>query len=195
MRKITHTKGYSLIEVLVSIAILLIAMVGPMTIAAQGIKSAAFALEQNTASFLAQEGIEAAFALRNGYALNDYKTVGVTDSWSWVDGITGCGTTISSGGSCSFGVHFDESAIVFTSDLCSADPALCLLYVDEANNASVYTHVVSSGNETPFTRVITATFIDDYVVEIVSEVTWQSSVFAGVTQDVKATTVLFDLVP
>jgi len=64
-----YTKGYSLIEVLVAISILLIALVGPMTIAAKGIQSSIFVREQTIAISLAQEGIEAFIAARNDAAL------------------------------------------------------------------------------------------------------------------------------
>ena len=50
--------GFTLIESLVAITILVTAILGPMTIAATGISSAIYARDQETAFFLAQEGLE-----------------------------------------------------------------------------------------------------------------------------------------
>lgn len=63
------TRGYSLVEVLVAITVLLIALVGPLTIAYSGLKRANFSEEQTAAIFLAQEGIEAIVKLREDGAL------------------------------------------------------------------------------------------------------------------------------
>ena len=62
-------RGYSLVEVLVAISVLLIALVGPLTIASSGLKRANFAKEQTLAIFLAQEGMEAVVKLREDAAL------------------------------------------------------------------------------------------------------------------------------
>ena len=51
-------RGFTLIETLVGITILLVAVVGPLTIAYQGVSLSLIARDQITASFLAQEGIE-----------------------------------------------------------------------------------------------------------------------------------------
>jgi len=50
--------GFSLIEALVAIAILLLALIGPFTIATKGLVSANFARDQVTAFYLAQEATE-----------------------------------------------------------------------------------------------------------------------------------------
>ena len=52
------TAGFSLVEVLVAISILLIAITGPMKILTNANRSTAFASEQVNAWFLAQEGLE-----------------------------------------------------------------------------------------------------------------------------------------
>ena len=56
-----YKKGFSLIETMVAIAILLIAIVGPMTLASNSLVASAIAKDQFIASFLAQED----FHLRN----------------------------------------------------------------------------------------------------------------------------------
>ncbi len=51
-------RGFTLIETLVGISILLVAIVGPLTVAFQGVSLSLLARDQIIASFLAQEGIE-----------------------------------------------------------------------------------------------------------------------------------------
>lgn len=53
-----NKKGFTLIETLVAISILLIAVVGPLTISASSLQSSLNVRNQITASYLAEEGIE-----------------------------------------------------------------------------------------------------------------------------------------
>jgi Tfp pilus assembly protein PilV len=78
----TSTKGYSLVEVLVAVSILMLSIVGPLTIAMKSLQSAQYARQQNTAFFLAQEGITIINTVRNNAALAVY-TGATNDSWQW----------------------------------------------------------------------------------------------------------------
>lgn len=51
-------KGFTLVEALVAISILMVAVVSPMTIAQKGLNSAMYSKDQMTAAFLAQDAIE-----------------------------------------------------------------------------------------------------------------------------------------
>ncbi len=62
---IMNMKGFTLIETLVAIAIITIAIVGPMYAANRAIVVAEIAQEQLTASYLAQEGIEYVRSMRD----------------------------------------------------------------------------------------------------------------------------------
>ena len=53
-----NIKGFTLVETLVAISILMIAIVGPMTIAQNGLSSSIYAREQFIAQFLAQDALE-----------------------------------------------------------------------------------------------------------------------------------------
>jgi len=64
--------GYSLVEVLIAISILLVTIIGPLTIAQKGLQNASFAKQQNTAFFLAQEALEAVVKFREDQALISY---------------------------------------------------------------------------------------------------------------------------
>ena len=73
----TKERGYSLVEVLVAISVLLIALVGPMTIAQSGLKRSAQSKDNTMAVFLAQEGIEAVVKIREEDALGaNYESLG-----------------------------------------------------------------------------------------------------------------------
>jgi prepilin-type N-terminal cleavage/methylation domain-containing protein len=59
-------RGFSLIETLVAVVILVSVMVGPLTLAQRSMRSAAYARDQVVAGFLAEEAIEYIRAMRDG---------------------------------------------------------------------------------------------------------------------------------
>lgn len=71
--------GFSLIETLVAITVLIGAIAGPLTLASQGIKAASLFKNQLIASNLAQEGMELVYIRRDSNVL--------TGS-DWMDGLT-----------------------------------------------------------------------------------------------------------
>jgi prepilin-type N-terminal cleavage/methylation domain-containing protein len=58
MHSITKQKGFTLVETLVAISILMLAILGPLSIASAGLRNSLYARDQITAFYLAQEGIE-----------------------------------------------------------------------------------------------------------------------------------------
>lgn len=58
-------RAFTLLETLVAVAVMLMALTGPFTIAQQSLKSAYYARDQVTAYYLAQEGIEFVRAVRD----------------------------------------------------------------------------------------------------------------------------------
>ncbi len=85
-----HQSGYSLVEVLIAISILLVTLIGPLTIAQKGLQNASFAKQQNTAFFLAQEALEAVIKIREDEALQSYVAAQNTsntsfDSWEDIE--------------------------------------------------------------------------------------------------------------
>src|SRR6202042_2338797 len=57
--------GFTLIETMVAIALLMLALIAPMSLAAQSLTAAYFARDQITAFYLAQEGIEIVRSVRD----------------------------------------------------------------------------------------------------------------------------------
>lgn len=64
-----RAQGFTLVETLVAISVLTVAIVAPMTLASQSLTAAYYARDQVTAFNLAQEGLEAVRALRDGQVL------------------------------------------------------------------------------------------------------------------------------
>jgi prepilin-type N-terminal cleavage/methylation domain-containing protein len=185
-----YTTGYSLVEVLVAIAILLLALVGPMTIASKGLQSARFAKEQTTAVFLAQEGIEAFLSARNEAAITAVNTGDISTSWDWVAGIdancfaaTGCN------------IDFDNHDALDTVQSCATEEN-CRLYYDDSDNRARYSLSPAGGTLSPYIRKIFLTYDStpgNKGVQIKSVVSWDSGLFQNQTQSVTLTGAMFSL--
>jgi len=188
----TSQKGYSLIEVMIAVAILMMAIVAPMTIAIKSIQSSQYTLEQNTAIFLAQEGISIIEALRNHYALASFDDISV-DPWEWTTNLSDCDSQ--------FGCNFDASdplnIAVGSPDTvaCSEEGTNCVLYYDgESSVRSAYRTDNSSGVDSGFTRRV---FFEGYdvnadVLNVLVEVEWDSH-FLGKVQRVSIRSSFYNL--
>ncbi len=174
--------GFTLVETLVAISILLIVIIGPMTVAQKGIQNAYFAREQVTAVFLAQEAIEAVREFRDSNGLEVYATdfPGAENAWSWYDSIhddckgsTGCAYNLTSGGVSSF-------------DPCSAHYA-CQLRLTSGN----YDYE-PGGTPSPFTRKVYIKSEALGVVSVTVEVSWNTKIFGGAQKAITLQTWLYN---
>jgi Tfp pilus assembly protein PilV len=184
MKQALYTKGYSLVEVLVAISILMLSIVGPITIAAKSLQSAQYARQQNTAFFLAQEGITAANALRNDNALQSFLD-STADAWEWVSQpeLAPCFETAG----CNIDFRDDT---LFDNVVSCSTASNCTLQFSTTTNRAAFQH--QSGDPSPYTRVITFEFANPEEVIVRSTVSWTSIILGG-SQEVELTTSLFNL--
>ena len=196
MYKSISKNGYSLVEALVAISILLLAVVGPMTIAVKGLQSSQFAREQTTAVFLAQEGLELVHYWRGRWGLARYRDLvnlnpSSVDSWNWINwvNVRNCRTDINPNGC---GMYF-TAGVNFVD--CGPTGSACRLYFDETNDRNKYLHTNPPGSSiTPYTRRIYVDTLgnDPDKVKVTSEVTWQVNAF-NAPKTVKVETYLYDI--
>lgn len=71
MKRNRKNHGFTLVETLVSIAILMIAIAGPLVVANKGLVAALYAKDQSVANMLAQEGMEEVRNLKDQAIFND----------------------------------------------------------------------------------------------------------------------------
>lgn len=169
-------QGFTLVETLVAITILLLVIVGPMTISSQSAKSTSFASEQVIAFFLAQEGAELIQKRRDDYFNLYFLPLGhpsristpwtnFTNSLVTCYGVSGCGVEI----------LLTQKGDLTIKD-CSGNG--CPLFFDD-NVASTlrsrYTYTDLGVNlRTPYSRVIKMERITGSEVKVISTVTWSS---------------------
>lgn len=79
MNLINKKNAFTLVETMVAISVLMLAILGPLSIASSGIRNSAFAKDQVTAYYLAQEGIEIIRLERDSYSLSGKDISG--DKW------------------------------------------------------------------------------------------------------------------
>ena len=169
---ITHKvkKGFTLLETLVAISVLLIVIIGPMTIAQKGVQNAYFANEQLTAIFLAQEAIEAVRELRDAEALDVYTGLD-TETSDWVPAI--CGTE------CAYDVVHN------TFEVCSEG---CTLKIDSNENYNYE----PAGTLSPFTRKVSVGSPVNGGALVTVDVSWTTKILGGATKHVVLQTWVYD---
>ena len=135
-------KGFTLIETLVAISILMIAVASPLTIAQKGLASAIFAKDQIIASYLAQDAIE--------YIINSSgRNVASGAAKGWLAGIkdtdsNNCELT------CKVSTNVIDVAPAIES--CSGLDCPALKYFDSSK--SIYSQT-GTGGDSPFSRTVT----------------------------------------
>jgi type II secretory pathway pseudopilin PulG len=80
-------RGFTLLEALVAISILMVAVVAPITIAQKGLSSAVYTKNQMIASYLAQDAIEFIINKKDTVAINNIHN-GTTNGW--LDDLVDC---------------------------------------------------------------------------------------------------------
>lgn len=176
--------GFTLVETLVAITVLLLVIIGPMTVAQKGIQNAYYANDQVTAVFLAQEAIEAVREMRDNEALDSYEGFIAEPqikraTWnSWVNALDGTCRNPEVG--CAYNVVSD------TLGPCSSD---CAIYKSADER---YSHTSSGGTLTPFTRKVYVTEFNSNSVQVTVDVSWNAKVFGNGPRNVILQTWIYD---
>lgn len=193
--KRTKQQGFTLVETLVSITILLIVVTGPMTISMSTARSTSFASEQVVAFFLAQEGAEIAQKARDELLLQGFAGT-EPDPWGeFSDSSVGADyETCYKTTGCGLMLNTNADGSVYTPLWDCSGGNKCKLYEDTAaNKRARYTYDSAGGKpETSYTRVITFTKVSDWDVKVVSTVTWRTGTLLK-RQQVSVETHLFDI--
>jgi prepilin-type N-terminal cleavage/methylation domain-containing protein len=191
----SSTKGFSLVETLVAIAILLIVIVGPMSIATDAANSTSFANQQVMAYFLAQEGLELAQIGRDNFLLANFNAGSVEGSNAGWDAFTSSGGPYAdcfTTDGCGLEITEGTAGAPFTNDC--TDPVNCRMYLTSATDErSRYTYDTTNAEITDFTRIITMEEISaNKDVLVTSVVTWRTGNQIA-EQSTTATTYLYNI--
>lgn len=168
-------RGFSIVETLIAISILVLAVTGPMAFAQQSLRAAAYARDQVAAFFLAQDAVEFVKHVRDENSLTGSRS-------EWLAGLAACregdGCMLSSA-EVNIGSDVDDSAFaVPCSDSGSEPPEDCRLYID--GESLLYVQPTGDPDATPskFIRVVNIEPVDgmteDDEVRIVVRVYWQT---------------------
>jgi len=173
-------KGFTIVESLVAIGMLLLAVTGAYSVAQQSLQHSYIAREQITAFYLAQEGIESIKNIRDENFLNS--------SYAWDGGATGSNISDCFTQSCLV------DPLVERLELCSSNTTGCLL--EQNNNVDstfygMYSHYnpdvsvydVWIGNDaggnwqsSPFTRTVTLARTSPDEISVTVKVSWYDRV-------------------
>jgi len=160
----THLhKGFTLIETLVAISILVLSVTGAFAAAQKGLSSATYSKNQIIAFYLADEGIEMIRNLRDQNALN-----GLNDSSNWLTGIAQNG-----GDQCYFNKKCMVDAVNKILKQCTSgfsNSDCDVLQQDPVNGFYGYT---SGWTDTNFTREVGITSISPNEISVLVHVTWK----------------------
>jgi prepilin-type N-terminal cleavage/methylation domain-containing protein len=151
--KIQNSKnGFTLVEALVAITILVVSIAGPITIASKGMASAVFAKDQIVAFYLAQESVE---YIRNK---RDENNINNDD---WLTGLSDC----IDANICTVDIQNN------TITKCPSGVCPVLKYDD---NNGFYNY--STGNDSNFTRSVSIATINVKEVAITTTLSWKTGV-------------------
>lgn len=149
-------QGFTLIETMVAISVLVIALSAPLTLASQSLFASVYAKDQVTASYLAQEAIEVVREKRDNNFLN---IINGASGVSWLDSIPQGEY---------FSVDVAQDSIVACGTSCKSTAL--------NNNGAFYTY--QSGTATRFSReVFVSVFPGGDEARVTATVYWTTGAF------------------
>lgn len=167
-------RGFTLIETLVAISILMLGVMGPLMIASSSLQNARYGRDQVTASYLAQEGIEYVRFARDNNKI-DRLNGGSSD---WLAGLESCFVDSAGDYGCAIDVPQEFGGTNVVRRCSNASCSASRMYLD---SNGYYTHTSSGGNLSTFTRIVTIEPIVASTVEaeakevrVESTVTWRA---------------------
>ncbi|MBI4132433.1 MAG: type II secretion system protein [Candidatus Sungbacteria bacterium] len=172
IRGLASYGGFTLLETIVALALIVSALIGPFTLATRGIFGAKFSKSKIVALNLAQEGIELVRAMRENNVL-------AGANWRGLFGPCASGCTRLQDGSYQPDVYYAASG---------ATPPIntgAAMLFDAA--AGLYSQ--ASGGATPYTRVVSLTTPAADQMQVVSLLTWTES---GIARQVRLEETLYN---
>lgn len=159
-------KGFTLVEAMVAIAILSLAVTGPLVIAQKGIDSAIYSRDQVTAFNLAQEAVE--------YIRNIRDSNRIAGS-AWLTGLSNCLVSQNAGRPCRIDAQYTDTSDPSAVAACPTGSCAALSF-DPSSGLYGYT---SGWTPTAFTREIV---IDDTVsskeASLSVTIRWNTNLFS-----------------
>jgi prepilin-type N-terminal cleavage/methylation domain-containing protein len=161
-------QGFTIIETLVAISILLISTTGPLSFAQSSLRSSFLARDQVAAFYLAQEAVETIKNIRDNNKIQDS---------DWLDGLGGCDPSGGNLVKCNMEVDADEGKYYMVE--CAGERCSPMMY-DSANKQFVLDDGGGSGSEelSKYTRTVYLKKVGDNELQIIVEVDWTSGYFA-----------------
>lgn len=161
MKSSPKNQGFTILETIVAIAILLVAIAGPLTVAEKGLIEAVSSQDQLTASYLAQDLMEYVKNVRDDNLLNNR---------GWLTNLaisqTGGSICAVGGSPCDFDTETGNAlqpTLASCTNVVINSQNLCQIYLNQVNNGSsntyYYTPYYDSGvsTKTKFSRTFSLT--------------------------------------
>lgn len=176
--KLKTNSGFTLVETLVAIFIMLIAIVAPMSIASQSLAAARNAQDNVISFYLAQEGIELVRNIRDNNALSSTPPPWNAGSLGDPNAASENSKVCYSGSGCYIDPRGNQSGGQLSAEICdsfSGCPVLTLLNLGDSDNpVYVYTYDELSASS-KFTRTITLSVVNEHEIRVSSKVVWPGS--------------------